>query len=375
MRNARPHVVQGEVQDASENVCWLQRNNLFEQRLYQIPSLLEALLITCLSGGSWSAELASVISTICVVAAYRTFQCAYLLPHGIESSSPIEVLMVFLPQESQQHLQLQTTLEMQLGKAIFWDDSFVHSVRNDHPSESRVVFTGHLFKPAITIGNVEMHNRRWELDETYKHKKNLEDSTEYGVQHEYGKLEDERVGMIKNPDPRVPDKDVFTDKSGCKMRDGIAEFRAAASLTLSNTRNSSSFLDILVNFAENNLQSRHVPMVVSGEADWMTAWANNAEGPDARPFTARNIVPWWQLEGDTFADTADDDDGLNADMSPSHMKEFSCAEIMRVFGDLQANYQKFSEDWIPGSEEELAHKFTDDGFPLRKLTNEYRHVQ
>ena len=65
---------------------------------------------------------------------------------------------------------------------MFWDDSFVHSVRNNHPSISRVVFTGHFFKPALTRGEVVVQNQRWEVIP--------EDSKNSGIQ--YGLVEDER---------------------------------------------------------------------------------------------------------------------------------------------------------------------------------------
>ena len=55
------------------------------------------------------------------------------------------------------------TVRWSLGKVIFWDDSFVHSVRNDHPSVARIVFTGHFFKPALTGGHVVVHGQRWEV--------------------------------------------------------------------------------------------------------------------------------------------------------------------------------------------------------------------
>ena len=364
----------------------LQRNGLFAQRLIPYHPNTDAN-----SGGA--ADNDPIFSGVPGrLSLLRLSPKSALVPHSGPNNVRISFHMgVLLPPpveiapgvssftESATITVANHTVRWQRGKVMFWDDSFVHSVRNDHPTEPRVVFTGHLFKPAITSGSVGgLYGMRWKLDETRDFEPAVKEPQEYGAAHEYGELDDEwETDKGRRRGPRLPDEDAFVGSGGCRMRDGVAEFRAVESAAASEAKAGapSSFLDTLVYFVEHTLNASDVPMLVAGETEWMATWAENAEGPDARPFTATGVVPWWRLEGDSFADDADDaDEADDADKTAAdaqteslHMKEFSCAELARVFGHLRANYQDHSGGALPGSPEDLVQKFTDDGFQLRTI--------
>ena len=282
-----------------------------------------------------------------------SFYMGVSLPPPIEIAQGVPSFM-----ESASMTVANQTVRWQLGKAMFWDDSFVHSVRNDHPTQSRVVFTGHIFKPSFTDGSTG-----WELvDQSGIGQTN-------GAPIEYGSLDDEfereKTENIEGS-PQLPDEDDLVWNHQCRMHNGDAEFRAATSAAATAADGTpSSFLDTLVYHVEHTIDPLSLQMMVTeGEADWMATWAEHAEGPNARPFTATGLMPWWRPEGDLFAPVDDDD----LDVSP--MREFSCAELVRVFGHLKANYQRYSGGWIPGSEEELVNDLDydwQDGFQLRTI--------
>jgi hypothetical protein len=83
---------------------------------------------------------------------------------GITLPPPIDVAPGVQSSKESSSLRVgNETVRWEVGKVLFWDDSFVHSVRNNHPSISRVVFTGHFFKPALTEGRVIVQGKKWEL--------------------------------------------------------------------------------------------------------------------------------------------------------------------------------------------------------------------
>ena len=137
----------------------LQRNGLFAQRLIPYHPNTDAN-----SGGA--ADNDPIFSGVPGrLSLLRLSPKSALVPHSGPNNVRISFHMgVLLPPpveiapgvssftESATITVANHTVRWQRGKVMFWDDSFVHSVRNDHPTEPRVVFTGHLFKPAITSG-------------------------------------------------------------------------------------------------------------------------------------------------------------------------------------------------------------------------------
>eukprot|EP00946_MAST-07B_sp_MAST-7B-sp1_P000935 g935.t1 len=85
------------------------------------------------------------------------------------------------------------TARWRVGKVIFWDDSFVHSVRNDHPSVERVVFTGHFFKPALGSGEVVAYDKTWEVIPTEEGHGSVS----------FGLLEDERRALAEGQEANM----------------------------------------------------------------------------------------------------------------------------------------------------------------------------
>ena len=276
---------------------------------------------------------------------------------GISLPPPVEIAPgVYSSEESATITVANQTARWQIGKVMFWDDSFIHSVQNKHPTASRVVFTGHLFKPAITNGDAGeiWDNTVWKMDTGT----GAQNQKEKEWQHDYGKVEDETMEVYRS---RMPDGNVFLNNDGCTMPNGMSEFEEATSAAAAANA-TGSFLDIIMHFVEHSSHLQNVPLVVSGEKEWFQTWQKNHDGPNARPFTVKNLVPWWQLD-----DILHDERSTQRKGKKSRLKEFSCAELVRVFGHLKAAYQKKSGGWVPGSEEELLKKYDETGFKLRTI--------
>jgi hypothetical protein len=78
-----------------------------------------------------------------------------LIPHTGSGNTRLTIQMgLHLPPKNTSWLSCgNTTRHLQVGKALIFDDSFIHSAGNEHSTKPRIIFSGHFFKHGVCIRN------------------------------------------------------------------------------------------------------------------------------------------------------------------------------------------------------------------------------